>query len=154
MFVKVLVSDRQRDLPLKSQQDKIELLVSLVINAEKRVCDEVAIHFITAPLMCKMHKKFFDDPTLTDCISFPIDHDMQAGFCYLGDVFVCPKQALIYAEEHGVDPYHETTLYIVHGCLHLLGYDDIKTKDKNVMRRLEQKYLTMLQKAGLLLCQN
>lgn len=149
----VLVSDRQKDLPLKHEKKKIEALVKLVLEQEGRACDEVAIHFVSAPIICKMHKKFFDDPAITDCISFPMDAFREANFCYLGDVFVCPKQAIFYADENGLDPYRETTLYIVHGLLHLLGYDDIEESDAKLMRRKELKHLKTLDSAGLILCQ-
>ncbi len=150
--MKVLVSDRQKDLPLKHERYKIEVICLLVLDAEKRLCDEVAVHFVTAPVICKLHRKFFNDPTITDCISFPMDKDVQGGFCYLGDVFVCPKQALDYAEDNGLDPYREVTLYIVHGLLHLLGYDDIDPLDRARMRAKEQKYMKMLEKTGNVLC--
>lgn len=148
----VLLSDRQKDLPLKHEKLKLQALVELVMKGERTSCDEMAIHFISAPQMCKMHKKFFQDPSLTDCISFPMDQEVQGGFCYLGDVFVCPKQAELYAEEHGLDPYKETTLYVIHGLLHLLGYDDIDPVDRTRMKKQEQKYMKLVEKAGLVLC--
>jgi probable rRNA maturation factor len=150
--VLVLVSDRQKDLPLKHEKEKIEQLVQSVIQREGRACDEVAIHFVSAKVICKMHKEFFQDPTITDCISFPLDDAREANFCYLGDVFVCPKQAILYAEEHSLDPYREATLYIVHGILHLLGYDDIDESDVKIMRQKEQKHLKHLENQGLILC--
>ncbi len=150
--MKVLISDRQKDLPVKHERHKLEMLSFLVLAAEKQPFDEVALHFVSAPVICKMHNEFFGDPTITDCISFPMDKESQAGFCYLGDVFVCPKQALLYAEENGQDPYREITLYIVHGLLHLIGYDDIDAKDRTIMRAKEQKYMKLLEKTGNILC--
>jgi probable rRNA maturation factor len=82
-----------------------------------------------------------------------MDKKATGGYCYLGDVFVCPKQALVYAEEHELDAYREVTLYTVHGLLHLLGYDDIDPKDRTVMRAKEQKYMKLLEKTGNILCQ-
>jgi len=152
--MKVLISDRQKDLVLKHERHKLELIAMLVLSGEKRFCDEVAFHFVSAPIICKLHKKFFNDPSLTDCISFPMDGEPQAGYCYLGDVFVCPKQAILYAEEEGQDPYREVTLYIVHGLLHLLGYDDINPVDRAEMRSREQKYMKLLEKTGNILCKS
>ena len=149
----VMVSDRQKDLPLKHEKKKIESLVQSVIEHEGRACDEVAIHFVTAPTICKMHKQFFQDPSITDCISFPMDDVPEANFCYLGDVFVCPRQAIFYADENSLDPYREITLYIVHGILHLLGYDDIEENDAKIMRRKELKHMKILETEGLILCQ-
>ncbi len=152
--MKVLVSDRQKDLQLRHERHKLEIIALLVLSSEKRSCDEVAFHFVTAPVISKLHKEFFDDPTITDCISFPMDAEQQAGYCYLGDVFVCPKQAILYSTEAGLDPYREVTLYIVHGLLHLLGYDDINPVDRQKMRAKEQKYMKLLEKTGNILCKN
>ncbi len=152
--MKVLVSDRQKDLKLSHERQKLEIIALLVLSSEKRQCDEVAFHFVTAPVICKLHKQFFDDPTITDCISFPMDAEQQAGYCYLGDVFVCPKQAILYGNEKSVDPYREVTLYIVHGLLHLLGYDDINPVDRQKMRAKEQKYMKLLEKTGNILCKS
>ena len=148
----ISVSNRQNALPLKSQKKKIALIATCVVESEKRRCDELAIFLISEEQICKMHKKFFDDPTPTDCISFPICDEEEAGYNYLGDVFVCSETAKKYAEKHNTDPYRETTLYIVHGLLHLLGYDDMDPISKRCMRRKEKKYLKMLEDRGLLLC--
>lgn len=150
--MKVLISDRQKDLFLKHERQKLEVIVMLVLAAEGQDCDEVALHFVSGPVICKLHRQFFQDPTITDCITFPMDTDAKGGFCYLGDVFVCPKQALHYAEEHSVDPYREVTLYVVHGLLHLLGYDDIDSSDRAKMRAKKQKYMKLLEKSGNILC--
>lgn len=152
--MKVLVSDRQKDLPIAHESYKLQRIAMLILDAEKQQCDELSFHFVTAPVICRLHKKFFNDPTITDCVTFPMDLDPSGGFCYLGDVFVCPKQALIYAKENKGDPYKEVTLYVVHGLLHLLGYDDITAEDRKRMRVKEKKYMKMLEKTGNILCQN
>lgn len=150
--MKVSVSSRQNDLPLKSQKKKIAQIVSCVVESEKRICDEVSVFLISEKTICKMHKKFFNDPTVTDCISFPISDEEDPGYSHLGDIFVCPETAKKYVEKHGGDPFRETTLYIVHGLLHLLGYDDMDPISKRCMRRREKKYMKLLEDKGLLLC--
>ena len=80
--------------------------------------------------MCKLHRDYFNDSSPTDCISFPIDNPVPENYSLMGDVFVCPETALIYSEKHKVNPYQEITLYIVHGLLHLMGYDDIELADQ------------------------
>ena len=73
------------------------------------------------------------------------------NYVMLGDIFVCPETAVRYAAEHGLDPYVEATLYIVHGLLHLLGYDDIDPADRRFMRRAEARHMKKLQAQGLVL---
>ncbi len=91
-------------------------------------------------MMCRLHKQFFNDPAPTDCMTFPID------CCYLGDIFISPQAALRYAPNQ---PYQETLLYLIHGLLHLLGYDDLKPTARRTMRKMEKKCMDHLNKLGL-----
>ncbi|MDE3055149.1 MAG: rRNA maturation RNase YbeY [Verrucomicrobiota bacterium] len=94
--------------------------------------------------ICKLHEEFFQDPTLTDCISFPLDKE------YLGDIFVCPAVAKEYVEKNGGEVYEEAMLYIVHALLHLLGYDDLDAQKRKVMRAKEKACMDHLRKSELL----
>ena len=67
---------------------------------------------------------------------------------YLGDIFVCPAAALRYDPK---DPYKETLLYLVHGVLHLLGYDDIEPAAKRKMRKMERKCMDHLKQLRLII---
>jgi probable rRNA maturation factor len=69
----------------------------------------------------------------------------------LGEVFVCPKTAIDFSEKHGKDVYEETSLYLVHGILHLLGYDDIDPKDRIKMRKKERYCMSFLKENNLAL---
>jgi probable rRNA maturation factor len=101
----------------------------------------VAIHFVSKKKICELHEMFFDDKTPTDCISIPIDDpEEDAPHSHLGEVFVCPKVAI----EYGGDPIQETMLYVIHGLLHLLGFDDITPKDRKAMRKEERKALRFI----------
>jgi probable rRNA maturation factor len=104
--------------------------------------DEVTIQFVTKARITKLHGDHFDDPTITDCISFPMDAADDPGYKVLGEVFVCPGVAFEYAREHGVDYTEELELYVTHGLLHLIGFDDIKKEDRKIMRQEEQRFLT------------
>lgn len=123
----------------------IKGLVLFLLKQYEVSPDEVILHFVSQKKICALHAEFFDDPTLTDCISFPIDQEL------LGEIFVCPKTAIEYAKAHKVDPYEETTLYVIHGLLHLLGYDDIKPKDRKIMHKEQNRLLTAVRRAKKLL---
>jgi probable rRNA maturation factor len=55
-----------------------------------------------------------------------------------------------YAAEHGRDFAEELTLYLVHGWLHLAGYDDLQPVKKRRMRAAEKRAMTLLREAGAL----
>ena len=130
-------------------------VVKHVLAAEGVETNEVTIYFVTSSEISRLHADFFRDPSPTDCISFPIDggHPTQGGYHVLGEVFVCPHTALQYlkTQSEETDPYQETTLYLVHGLLHLIGYNDIEDTDRRKMRVAENKHLSNLFSQNLLL---
>lgn len=114
--------------------------------------DEASIHFVDTSTICDLHEQFFDDPSPTDCISFPMDDAEEEGYRIMGDVFVCPETADNYVKSNGGHVYHEITLYVIHGLLHLLGYDDIDEEDQRVMRAEEARYLKQVAAKSLWIC--
>jgi probable rRNA maturation factor len=147
--MEISIEDTQSDLSIKPSQ--VKALVKAVLQFEGQTCDEVGIHFVNALRISELHAHYFDDPTLTDCISFPIDKDSNSPYRVLGEVFVCPKVAMEYAAAHAKDPYEEVTLYLVHGLLHLMGYDDIEDRDRRQMRAAEKRHMKNLQQLKLYL---
>ena len=147
----MIVNILDQQVALKILQEQVQPLVECVIRGEGQKCDEVNIYFVDTPTICQLHEEFFQDPSPTDCISFPIDEDEEEEFPYriLGEVFVCPSTAIAYATQHQVDPYEETTLYIVHGLLHLMGYDDLEESDCHLMRQAEARHMQELKKLNL-----
>lgn len=146
--MKISITNRQKDL--KITPSLVKAIVNEVVNKEKFQVDEVALHFISDKAMRKLHADYFDDPSPTDCISFPL-YDQSGAYRILGDVFICPQAAILYADKRGKNSYEELTLYIVHGLLHLMGYDDIISEDRVKMRRAESKQLKNLRLKGLIL---
>lgn len=146
----VNIFDQQSALPLSHRP--IEQAVQAVLAFEERVCDEVAIHFVDTLSISRLHHHYFNDPSPTDCISFPIDEGKELSpYSVLGEVFICPEVAIKYAQKHEKDPYEETTLYLVHGLLHLLGYDDLNSEERKVMKQAERDHMRNLKKLHLLL---
>ena len=122
---------------------EIEKLVFLVLKRLKATCDEVILHFVTKKKISEIHKIYFNDPTPTDCISFPIDSPSSKikGYKVLGEVFVCPKVAMEYSQSHQIDCCEELGRYIIHGLLHLVGYDDLAEAQQKKMRQMENRLL-------------
>jgi len=126
----IRIYNHQKDLKIDKSLTKA--LVNSVLTHLKVNCDEVSIYFVNQKKITDLHEAFFDDPTPTDCISFPLD-DKE-----LGEVFVCPAVAIQYASKKKLDPYDETALYVIHGLLHLIGFDDLEPKERRTMRKKEK----------------
>jgi probable rRNA maturation factor len=149
MTVIVNVTDQQSALKISFAQ--VQHVVCHVLAEENQSCDEVNIHFVDTPTISQLHQEFFNDPSPTDCITFPVDNQDDLNLLYriLGEVFVCPATAVEYAAKHHKDPFEETTLYIVHGLLHLLGYDDLNREDRKQMKQAEARHMRKLKKLCL-----
>jgi probable rRNA maturation factor len=139
--VKIYSINRQRDLKVPSSF--VVSIVRIVLQLEKTSCESLSVYFVTEKRICELHQQFFNDPSPTDCISFPINKEI------LGEVFVCPRTALRYVKKHGGDPYREVALYIIHGVLHLLGYDDLEPSQRRVMRKKEKRCMERSNELGV-----
>jgi len=123
------VQNLQDNVPIS--EDEVAEWVKKFLTHKQISCDEVAIYFVDKKVICALHEEHFDDPTPTDCISFPLDKD------HIGDVFVCPEVAREYVAANGGELEREVALYVIHGLLHLIGYDDIEESDAAEMRKQE-----------------
>jgi probable rRNA maturation factor len=139
----ILITNQQRSLSIDIRSVRTAVIEALHYLGVS--CDEISLQFVSTKKIKELHKAFFNDPTTTDCITFPCSFTENEPYKVLGEVFICPKTAHDYALEHSKDPYLETTLYLVHGILHLLGYDDINEIDRKVMRSMEKKCMKHLQ---------
>ena len=119
----------------------VQALANDFISFHNLSFDEVSICFVDTKTICTLHDQFFDDPSTTDCISFPMDDAEDEGSKVMGEIFVCPETAVNYIQQQKGDLYEEVTLYVVHGLLHLIGFDDIEDTDREKMRAEEVRYL-------------
>jgi probable rRNA maturation factor len=105
---------------------------------------ELSIAFVTDPAIAQVHKAFMDDPSTTDVITFPADPEMD----FAGEIIVSVDQALDRAKELNEPFSRELSLYLIHGWLHLAGYDDHSEQDQALMRTAEQSALKIIDQAS------
>lgn len=103
---------------------------------------ELSLVFLTDPALAQLHADFLADPTTTDVITF--EGDLALGVA--GEVCVSVDTAAAYAKKHRRDFATELLLYVVHGWLHLAGYDDLQPVKKRIMRRAEARALALLRR--------
>ena len=95
---------------------------------------EISIAFVSKSEISRIHEQFMNDATPTDVITFP--GNKESGLA--GEICVCPEIAFDYGQEHGVPFADELTLYLIHGYLHLCGFDDRSVEAKLDMRSAEK----------------
>jgi len=104
---------------------------------------ELSLAFLTDKALAKLHDDFLDDPTTTDVITF----EGLPALGVAGEVCVSADTAATFAKTHGKDFSEELALYVVHGWLHLAGYDDLVPVKKRRMRAAEARALKILRAA-------
>lgn len=102
---------------------------------------ELSIAFISDAEIARVHADFMGDPSPTDVITFPADALMESA----GEIIVSVDHARSRAEELGEPFSRELSLYLIHGWLHLAGYDDRKEKERADMRKAEEVALAILE---------
>ncbi len=101
---------------------------------------ELSIVFLDDNALAQLHADFLADPSTTDVITF--EGDPTHGVA--GEICVSVDTAQAYAKQNGHDFATELLLYVVHGWLHLAGYDDLQPAKKRIMRRAEARALKIL----------
>ena len=101
---------------------------------------ELSIAFVNDAEIAQVHADFLDDPSPTDVITFPAQPEMKSA----GEIIVSVDHARSRAAELGEPFSRELSLYLIHGWLHLAGYNDRIESDRAEMRNAEQKALVIL----------
>jgi len=96
--------------------------------------------------------------SVTDVLSFPTLEgirgeilerkchctETEGRYLYIGSIAVCEERAEDQAYEYGHSVEHEITYLVLHGVLHLMGYDHIEDEDKKQMRAIEKHVMNMM----------
>ena len=101
---------------------------------------ELAIVFVDEDFLCGLHQRFLDDPSPTDVLSF----DLGQGPGPEGEVYVSVDRAREVSTARSTSLQRELALYVVHGVLHLCGFDDQSDGDREAMRAAERSVLQSL----------
>lgn len=97
----------------------------------------VTVCFVSDTEIARMNRRYRQKKGPTDVLSFPLGKKARAKNEYLGDIAIAPETARRYAKKSGRSLASELRVLILHGVLHLLGYDH--ETDRGQMNRLESK---------------
>lgn len=110
---------------------------------------ELSILLVDEDTMSAYHEKYLGEPGPTDVLSFPMDElripadDDEPPVGLLGDIVLCPAVTSRQAAEHGRSPDAEAEYLLVHGLLHLLGFDHAEPDEKAEMFGLKDRLLML-----------
>ncbi len=119
----------------------VRRVITTTLTAEKSKKRFVSVLLTNDKEIRAINKKFLKHDVATDVISFEsgAGHLIGKEADYLGDVVVSVDMAQSVAKELDIPWRNELARYLVHGTLHLLGYDDRATVDRDKMSARQEK---------------
>lgn len=123
-------------LELKKLKIKIIRQVQKIVRGEGCRGKSLSLTFTNDLKIRELNRKYRKLDRATDVLSFVMDEEEM-----LGDVVISVESAVRNAKRFKQKFSREIERLVVHGVLHLLGYDHKKSKDRDVMRKKEEEYL-------------
>ncbi len=129
------------DVPFSGVQ--LQNIVKLLQEHEQRNFSCVEVVFVGDNEILEMNRKYLGHDHLTDIITFPYHEENSASA--EGTLFCCATQIKRQSTYYGTTYENEVLRVVIHGLLHLIGYDDRSYNQRGQMQSLENKYITLYQ---------
>jgi probable rRNA maturation factor len=131
------------DQPHKIDRARLKQAVRLILKDAGMKSAEISIAIVTDERMHELNRAYLKHDYATDVLSFVLAQDSEAQSLE-GEIIASSEYAAAQAPRYGWSMNDELLLYIIHGCLHLVGHDDTTAPAKRVMRRAEKECLRKL----------
>ncbi len=113
--------------------------IEQVIASENMKLEEINYIFCDDEYLLKLNVEFLDHDTYTDIISF----NNSVGRILQGDIYISTERVVENAETFNVDFKEELRRVLVHGILHLCGYNDKTEEESLIMRDKEEEKMKL-----------
>ncbi len=139
-MIKVTLANPQEIVVV--EKARMRQIVRTVLEGEDENDAEISLAFVDNPTIHTLNNRYLKHDEPTDVLSFPLS---DPGARKLqGELVIGAEVAKEQATERGHDVGAELALYVIHGLLHLCGYDDHEQKDADLMSERERHYLRLL----------
>ena len=137
---RVSIASPQEAVPIDRGQ--MREIVRTVLDGENEPQAEISLAFVDNATIHTLNKRYLDHDEPTDVLSFPLSEPNAKRLA--GELVIGVEMAQAQAQERGHDVQQELALYVIHGLLHLCGYDDKTDEAARAMRGRERHYLKQL----------
>lgn len=135
--------DIQVDAEAVPGEDEVHRWVTAALRDEREVA-EVSVCIVDAATSADLNHRYRGKNYPTNVLSFPADLPAELGLPLLGDLVVCAEVVAREAAEQGKAANAHWAHMLVHGTLHLLGYDHLDDQEAEAMEALETDIVTTL----------
>ena len=139
-MIRVSISSPEGVLPV--DRASMRDAVRAVMEEEGVKQGEISLAFVDNPTIHQLNKRYLGHDEPTDVLSFPLED--RKGSRLSGELVIGAEVARSQALQRGHPVHAELALYVIHGLLHLCGYDDHSVEDAARMRSRERHYLEKL----------
>ncbi len=120
-------------------QQAIKTWLRKVIQTEGKALGNIDFILCNDQYLLKINQDFLNHDTFTDIITFPYSYTPIEA-----EIYISCERVEENARNHTQQPEKEMLRVMVHGVLHMCGYDDHSAEDKIAMRQLEDRYLKLI----------
>jgi rRNA maturation RNase YbeY len=125
-------------LPKQIDTNSYRSLIKRTLALEEKRLGDISYIFCDDAYLLDINQKYLDHDTLTDIITFPLSNKEDI---VSGEIYISVERVRENAKELQVPFPQELKRVIVHGVLHLCGYDDATHEQKKAMRAKEDYYI-------------
>jgi len=130
----------QKFITYKLDTLKISKIVDNIFINEKKLYQSISIILEDDDFLKKLKNQYFNQDMYTDVISFNLEDSCQP---IDGEIYISLPRVNDNASSYSDNLNIEFKRIIIHGLLHLVGYDDRTDKEKERMTNLENEYITL-----------
>lgn len=123
----VAITNQQHTL--KIDRDWFRRLTRYVLESEKELHARISLAFVDNAAIHRLNVQFLQHDYPTDVLTFPL----STSGALTGEIVISTEYAIDEASNAGWDLHCEVSLYVVHGLLHLCGYNDTDEREANIM---------------------
>ena len=130
---------------------KLEKIAAVILELVDRAEAELSLVLIGNREMQMLNAGYRHKDYPTDVLSFPVEGEVPAEISLLGEVIISVEKAAEQAKERGRTVEKEMVTLLIHGIVHLMGYDHERSaKDARAMSRVEKRIYRRLCERGLI----
>ncbi|HOX55026.1 MAG: rRNA maturation RNase YbeY [Candidatus Omnitrophica bacterium] len=137
--MKLRIINLQNKIPIPKK--KILSKTKKILKLQNKVAANLSVVFVNDHLIKKLNKKFLRKNRPTDVMAFDLKDKNEHTSSINGEIVISTETAVRNSKIYKTKQYDELLLYVIHGVLHLCGFNDHKKQETKLMRKREQYIL-------------
>ena len=136
--MEITIRNLQKKIPIHPLRIKKSILKALKKEGVSK--GEITVSFVNDKAISRLNSRYLKENKPTDVLSFDLAANSKEKII-VGDIIVSADTARSNSRIYKTSLNYELNLYALHGCLHLLGYDDNNPENRKIMRKKESLYV-------------